>query len=166
MTHNASSENESRLSQSLDMQTHLSPKEQAFKDTISTTMDSIESITFSETCRREAIRILDWLNRSQDENETNYSTINSFTTSFKSTSDQHGSQISIPNFMETDEGSDSSFNPPNHRTSTPIKKHYTKKRKKREKPNSLESDSDPNSTTDSSTSNQYKGDGCRKTNTF
>ena len=166
MTHNASSENESRLSQSIDMQTHLSPKEQAFKDTISTTMDSIESITFSETCRREAIRILDWLNRSQDENETNYSTINSFTTSFKSTSDKHGSQTSISNFMETDEGSDSSFNPPNHRTSTPIKKHYTKKRKKREKPNSLESDSDPNSTTDSSTSNQYKGDGCRKTNTF
>ena len=121
---------------------HLQSTELTFEEN-ETTFDSNKSITNSEIFRNEAIKILNWLNEnklvlpdnSEDSSTSQNSSLNSLL--------DHESDKSSSHNMEKDEGTDSSFNPPIDRTSTPIKKHYTKRRKKRDSPNySTESDSD------------------------
>jgi hypothetical protein len=134
---------------------HLSTTEKTFEEN-ENTFDSNKSITNSEIFRREAIKILDWLNENKlvlNNSEHNQSNSTSHTTSLNSFLD-HESDNSLSSTLEKDIETDSSFNPPIDRTSTPIKKHYTKRRKKRDSPNySNESDSDSQTTPSSTNCN-------------
>jgi hypothetical protein len=123
---------------------HLPTNEKPFEEN-ETTFESNQSITNSEIFRNEAIKILNWLNDNKlklSDNDNNDSTSTFHKSSLNSFLD-HESDNSLSSNMEKDEGTDSSFNPPIDRTSTPIKKCYTKRRKKRDSSNySTESDSD------------------------